>query len=141
MSKTREIIERLLEFNSKLTNTQICKATGLSRQLVSYHTRRMKLTRQSANRSCWFCGRRITRYNASGLCKRCRPISYTYEYRCAWCKEVYTCEGHEAAQRRNSKKYKKNPDLDFCTSKCSGKYYFHRGNSLTNIERDDSPLA
>ena len=129
MATTRETIRKLIEFNPKISNVQICEATGYSRQLVSYHTRTMHMPRQSPNRSCGFCGKRITRYNSSGLCRGCRPVAFTYEYQCAWCKEVYTCEGHEAAQRRNSKKHKKY-NMDFCTNKCSGKYFFHNGKSL-----------
>ena len=131
-SKVREKIRKLIEFNPHITNVQIGTALDISKQLVSYHAKTMHMPRQSANRACAFCGVRITRYNASGLCKKCRPISYTYECSCAWCGEVYTCEGHEAAQRRNSKKHKKNPDLDFCTRKCSGKYFFTHGNSLVS---------
>lgn len=122
MSKTKEMIRRLIEFDSTITNTQIAEATGLSRQLVSYHTRTLNLPRRSDNRSCSFCGKRITRYNASGLCKDCRHLQYAYEFQCAYCGEVYVVFGGDAANRRNSKKHKKNPNLDFCTLKCAQRY-------------------
>lgn len=122
MGRTKEMIRRMIEFNPLLTNTEIVEATGLSRQLVSYHARTLKMPRQSANRSCSFCGLRITRYNASGLCRKCRPLAFTYEFQCAWCGEVYAVQGKEAANRRNSKKHKKNPDLDFCTLSCAQRY-------------------
>jgi hypothetical protein len=122
MSKTKDMIRRLLEFDPAITNTKIGETLGLSRQLVSHHTRTMNMPRQSPNRSCNHCGKRITRYNASGLCKECRPLQYAYEYQCAYCGEVHVALGRDATNRRNSKKYKVNPDLDFCTMRCAQRY-------------------
>ena len=68
-SRTREQIRRLIEFDPAITNTQIGEALGLTRQIVSYHARTMDMPRQSPNRVCSFCHVRITRYNASGLCR------------------------------------------------------------------------
>ena len=130
---TKETIKRLIEFNPKISNTQIGEATGLSRSLISYHRRRLRLPQMSPNRSCSFCGKRIGRYNSSGLCKHCKPISYTYEFQCACGGEIHAVDGNEAAQRRNSKKYKVT-DLDFCNGRCSGKYFFHKGKALSNTE-------
>ena len=122
MGSTREQIRRLIEFSSGISNSQISETLGISRQLVSYHAKTMNMPRQSPNRVCSFCGLRITRYNASGLCRKCRPLAFTYEFQCAWCGEVYAVQGKEASNRRNSKKHKKNPDLDFCTPRCAQRY-------------------
>ena len=125
-SRTREQIRRLIEFDPAITNTQIGEALGLTRQIVSYHARTMDMPRQSPNRVCSFCHVRITRYNASGLCRECRPMQHAYEYQCAYCGEVYVVTGRDATNRRNSKKYKKNPNQDFCTLRCSSRFMHSR---------------
>ena len=125
----KDKVKRLLEFNNKLTNQQIADAIGESRQLVSYHIRTLNMPRQSPNRVCSWCGKRITRENSSGLCREHRPLAYVYEFACAQCGEVQVVEGHDASNRRNSRKHKKNP-LDFCNNSCSGRYFFVQGDSL-----------
>jgi hypothetical protein len=122
VSKTKDMIRRLIEFDHSITNTQIAEATGLSRQLVSYHARNLRMPRQSPNRSCTGCGCRIKRDNSTGLCRTCRPMSHAYEYQCAYCGTVAVVTGTDATNRRNSKRHKKNPDLDFCNSKCYQRY-------------------
>ena len=122
----RDVVYKLVEFNPEITNTQIVTVTGYSRQLISYHRSRMKLPNRSPNRVCENCHKRISRYNMYGLCKECRPLSFTYEYKCAQCGAINLDWGHKAATRRYTKKNKKNPDLDFCNSKCSATYFFNR---------------
>ncbi len=119
----RDSISKLIEFNPYITNTQICQATGLSRQLVSYHARNINLPRKSKNKSCSFCGKRIGTTNKSGLCRLCRPLQYAYEFVCSECREVHVVTGREATNRRTSKKHKKNPNLDFCNLSCSRKFF------------------
>ena len=129
MGKTRDLIRRLIEFSPGISNTQIAEAiasatgTKPSRALVSYHTRTMHIPRQSPNRSCAGCGKRITRYNSSGFCPSCRSKSYAYEFQCAHCQEVHVVDGQRAAARRYQKKFKKNPQLDFCSLSCSSSYF------------------
>ena len=55
MSKTRDKILSLINFDSTLSNSQIAKALGLSRQLVSYHAKTMRVPRQSPIKLCDFC--------------------------------------------------------------------------------------
>ena len=111
-------IARLIEFNPKLSNIQIATALDVSRQLVHYHVNRIKLPRQSPNRSCLIegCTKRINRYNNSGVCREHQPLLYAYEFQCANCKKVVVVTGRDAANRRNSKKIQKLPDLDYCTN-------------------------
>lgn len=113
-------IARLIEFNPKLSNIQIATALDVSRQLVHYHVSRIKLPRQSPNRSCLIegCTKRIGRYNNSGVCREHQPLLYAYDFQCPTCKKVVVVTGRDAANRRNSKKIKKLPDLDYCTISC-----------------------
>jgi len=136
---TREQIRRLIEFSSGISNTQISEALGISRQLVSYHAKTMDMPRQSPNRACSWCHVRITRYNASGLCRECRPMAFTYEFQCAHCGEIFAVQGREAANRRNSRKHKKNPNRDFCSLRCSSKF-MHSPKNFYKTEVPDDKL-
>ena len=129
----RDSVRKLIEFNPSLTTSEIASTLGISRQLAHYHSHKLALPRRSPNRSCHWCKKRISRYNTSGLCREHRPIAFVYEFACAYCGEVHVVEGHDAAQRRQAMKSKKS-GLDFCNNTCSGKYFFHRGDSLTNSE-------
>jgi len=66
-------------------------------------------------------------------------MAFTYEFQCAHCGEIFAVQGREAANRRNSKKYKKNPDLDFCTLRCSSKF-MHSPKNFYKTEVPDDKL-
>ena len=131
----REMIRNLIEFQPSITNARIAEVTGLSRQLVSYHARGLKIPRSTPNRTSSFCHNRIQQRNKSGLCKRCKPLAYCFEYQCSYCGEVWVAEGRDASQRRYRKNHSKYPELDFCGSKCSGRYFFERNHSLPEVKR------
>ena len=127
MSKTRDKILSLINFDSTLSNSQIAKALGLSRQLVSYHAKTMRVPRQSPIKLCDFCKKRISKKNKAGLCKEHRYLAFVYEFQCADCGEFSVVEGRDASNRRYTKKRKKEPDKDFCNLRCA-KRYMHRQN-------------
>ena len=126
---TRSIIKKLIEFDPEISNTQIVQATGFSKQLVSYHRRRMDMGNQLARRTCVSCNKILAKYNSLGLCKNCKYMAFGYEFVCGWCHKVNVRYGHEAAQRRLNKKHKKTA-LDFCNLSCSGKWVYHTGKAL-----------
>ena len=72
ITDTKDKIRQMIEFDGSLTNVQLARALGISRQAVSKHARGMFLNRSAnPNRSCIGCGRRvkklsIKRRSASG---------------------------------------------------------------------------
>lgn len=123
--KTSTQVRRLIEFDPTVTNSQIAIALGISRQLVGYHVTKLKLPRSTPNRSCNSCGKRIGRYNGSGLCKDCRPMAFAYEFICAYCRKINVVTGRKATNRRRSKLFKKSTN-DFCDLRCSKKFFWSK---------------
>ena len=121
-TSTRDKIRQLIECNPELTNVEIANALEISRQLVSHHRTSMGMPRSSPNRACNGCGVRIGRYNSTGFCRKCKTLSYTYEFKCTQCGKINSKTGRDAINRRNSMKYKKN-SFDFCNLSCSSRYF------------------
>ena len=101
--RTRATIQRLIEFDTTASNSDIARALGISRQAVSQHVHRMSglPTRQKLFRTCAGCRSRIGWKSGSGMCHKCRTLSYTYEFVCAFCGSVQHATGMNASVRRN----------------------------------------
>lgn len=114
-------IRRLIEFDPTVTNSDIGRALGISRALVSYHTRRMDVRRKLAQPQCYGCRKQISKRRINGMCRECIRASYSYEYVCAQCGQVGVAEGRKATTRRQN--MRTNPaKRDFCSRRCAGTY-------------------
>jgi predicted amidophosphoribosyltransferase len=119
-------IARLIEFEPSLSNSDIARTLSVSRQLVSYHTKRMRLKRGSIPRGCAGCQRRIKTGNHTRLCRTCILESYAYEFVCAECGRTNVVYGVEASNRRsNNRRYKTaradGSYTDHCNRSCAAK--------------------
>ena len=119
---TKRSIQRLLEFDNTISNQLIADTLGISRQLVSYHTRRLPILRRSSGyRTCTGCSLRLSKQIESNLCSSCRKDSFGYEFVCAQCGAVKVVVGRPETRRRYDAK-RKIGKRDFCTRECSSTY-------------------
>ena len=120
-------ITQLIEFEPAVRNHELATALGISKQLVSYHIRRMGIQLQRRDvpiyASCAGCGSRRRPSARLPLCRACSRSAYVYEYTCGWCGIVQIAEGRDATSRRsNVRRGIKRSTLDFCDRKCASKY-------------------
>jgi DNA-binding transcriptional ArsR family regulator len=106
-NQTSERIIRLLEFEPTVSGSAMSRALGISRQAVGQHLARLARkgllpARESRNRSCWACGKRIRNTSTSGVCRGCHDAAYAYEFRCGQCGEVVVLFGRAASTRRRN---------------------------------------
>ena len=118
---TRQSIRRLIEFDPTISNALIASTLGLSKQLVSYHTRHLYLPRYTERKQCAICHVRISRKSKTGMCRPCWVESHAYEFSCGWCGAVRVVYGRKATVRRHGASGKVS-GLDFCDLSCSGKH-------------------
>ena len=128
ITDTKDRIRQMIEFDGSLTNVQLARALGISRQAVSKHARGMFLNRSAnPNRSCIGCGRRVKKLliNRSRMCRSCRRKSFEYEVKCAQCGKITEVNGANARARRY--RQRNYPDgKEFCNLSCRGRYYAKR---------------
>ena len=130
MVKTRQIVERMLKLDPRMSYSAIGEMAGVSKQRVQQITKHYNLfkdnTWDKTSKQCMGdCGRRLNnKKNKSGWCRACSLKAHGYEMRCAepTCKKIRVFYGAEASNRRNNAT-KKKTNLDFCTTVCSGKYF------------------
>ena len=128
--KTRDTIVKLIQFNPGISDADMARALGITRQAVGYHTNRLLLNVSGSEplirnerkfRRCTGCRKSIQRRNSSGLCWPCWVESHAYEFVCAQCGKLNLLFGHEASRRRGNRKAA--PDkADFCGKSCASKY-------------------
>ena len=138
---TKEGIRRLIEFDPTASNSDIARALGISRQAVSQHVHRMSglPTRQKRFRTCAGCRSRIGWNSLSGMCHKCRTLSYTYEFVCAFCGSVQPATGGSASFKRfldaryaEHGKVKRN----FCSRSHANKFHGKLLKELNKLDRD-----
>ena len=123
----KKSIARLIEFEPSLGNSDIATVLGISRQLVSYHAKRMTgVKRGKIPRGCAGCGRRIKTGNNTRLCRTCTLESYGYEFSCAECGKTNVVYGVEASNRRANNRRYKTPRadgsyVDHCNRSCAAR--------------------
>ena len=123
----KKIITRLLSQDDTLTYSELAEYAGVSRGTVYRIVHKHKLPKANSwdvtSRHCLGgCGKRLTyKSNKGGWCKPCLTSSYSYVFRCGWCKEVRVVKGVDASTRRSNDKRKKT-HVNFCNNVCSGKY-------------------
>ena len=106
-NQTSKRIIRLLEFEPTVSGSAMSRALGITRQAVAQHLARLARkgllpARESRNRACWACGKRIRTTSTSGVCRGCHDMAYAYEFRCAHCGEVRVLFGRAASTRRRN---------------------------------------
>ncbi len=118
---TKRAIRRLIEFDPTVTNALIGKTLGISRALVSYHTQSMIIHRETAQKQCIGCHKRVRRENKHQMCRACWLTSYSYEFVCAQCGQVRAVQGREASYRR-ANLARDESKKDFCDRHCANKH-------------------
>ena len=119
----RDQVRSLIEFEPTLSNAEMARALGCSRQNVSYHARRLALPRQISHRNCrGECGRRISKRLKSGMCRPCWLASYAYEFVCGRCGNINVVYGRQATSRRRNDKRAGSRQRNYCDSSCASKH-------------------
>ena len=125
MNDTRQKIVELITWGEGISDAEIARALGISRQAVHHHTRVMDLPRpKRRHKACSQCGRRIQAGNKSNLCMQDYRRSFTYVFTCTQCEKVNVLTGIDASGRRNTDK--RHPDgksrNQFCNRSCASSY-------------------
>ena len=135
--KTSDQIRRLVEFDPGLSNAEIARALGCSRQNVSKHLQRLHLKRTPRYRACIICRRPIRKAAVSSMCRQCRRDSYAYEFACAECGRIQVVYGAQAASRRsNNKHIKLEPQYDYCDHACASRRRHRRLKAMRKLDAD-----
>jgi DNA-binding transcriptional ArsR family regulator len=134
-NQTSKRIIRLLEFEPTVSGSAMSRALGITRQAVAQHLARLARkgqlpARESRNRSCWACGKRIRNTSTSGVCRGCHDAAYAYEFRCAQCGEVRVLFGRAASTRRRNQ-----------NRVMRGRAAMEDGNSKAQQDRNSTALA
>ena len=129
-SSTREkIVELITWSDGSISDSEIARILGVSRQAVHHHTRDMHIPRPDRkHRSCHGCKRRVSARNKSGMCRRCYVRTFDYVFTCLQCNKTHLLQGTAAVRRRNNDR--SHPEgkgrRQFCDSICAGKYISHK---------------
>jgi len=119
--ETRTQIRQLISFSPTITDAEISRVLGITRQAVNLHTRSMgDLVRDRGFNKCTGCGIRISKRRTL-WCNQCRKMSYSYEFVCFQCGTLNVATGASATQRRRL--ISKNPKRkEFCNNACASRY-------------------
>ena len=116
----REKIRMIVEADPAITDSEIARLMGVSRQRIHQYTKTMDLNREPMYGKCSACSKRISIKKQGGWCSQCRKDSFGYEFVCFQCGKLVVAKGWDASSRRRLRK--KNPDRpDFCGRKCANK--------------------
>ena len=133
--KTRDSSKLLVEFSPGVSDSEMARALGISRQAVHHHTRRLNLPRRARSHKykymCWACSKRLFRPNKTGMCRSCWKESHAYEFICVHCGKLNLVYGKQASIRRaNNNVHPNKPDL--CGRSCTARYFRNKKENNEN---------
>jgi hypothetical protein len=126
MSNTRAKIVELIEWSEgEISDAELGRILGISRQGIHWHTRDMLIDRTKRKvKTCITCKRKLTSRNQHNMCRQCKAKANRYMFTCWQCSRVNVLTGTKAWSRRRADKA--HPDgkdrRQFCNSTCVASY-------------------
>ena len=116
-NNTKAKIISLLDFDNSLSDADLGRTLGMSRQAIHQHTRNMNIRNRTAHNLCIGCQKRIRSRYKLKLCPPCRKLSFGHEFVCGYCGKVNELFGSKAYFRRYNKLAKRSK-VEYCNRDC-----------------------